>query len=101
MAEAAPTTGEWGRFRGVRSGWGITHGATHVRGKRLTRVNECVRGPVNRVCVNGAMVCDTRRSRCNPGDTEWEDTDLSIPMRYSRGVARLLQQLNRLIRRAN
>lgn len=46
-------------------------------------------------------VRDTLRSRCNPGDTGWEDTDLGIPMRHSKGVARLPGQLSRLIRLLN
>lgn len=37
-------------------------------------------------------------SRCNPGDTGWEDTGLGIPMRHSKGVARLPGQLSRLIK---
>lgn len=43
-------------------------------------------------------VRDTLRSRCNPGDTGWEDTGLGIPMRHSKGVARLPGQLSRLIK---
>lgn len=44
------------------------------------------------------LVRDTLRSRCNPGDTGWEDTGLGIPMRHSKGVARLPGQLSRLIK---
>lgn len=81
---------------------------THVHRLADAGEQKCVR-PMNRVYAR-ARVCeeerkrqvrDTRRSRCNPGYTGWVDTDLGIPMRHSKGVARLPGQLIRLIRRTN
>lgn len=103
----------WGRFRGISRGGGLH--TTDTRAPALPDAGEpnCVR-PMNhvyaRAFVRGegrwregreALVRDTLRSRCNPGDTGWEDTGLGIPMRHSKGVARLPGQLSRLIKIIN
>lgn len=106
---------EWGRFRGISRGGGLH--TTDTRAPALADAGEpnCVRTMNHvyaRAFVRGegrgrdgwreggreTLVRDTLRSRCNPGDTGWEDTGLGIPMRHSKGVARLPSQLSRLIK---